>query len=408
MLDPISIKKDFPIFEREVNGKPLCYLDNSATSQKPKMVIDALTDYYSKHNANVNRGLHTLSEESTSMYELTRTQVAKFINSNAEEIIFTRNATESINLVMYTWGEANINPTDIILTTEMEHHSNIVPWQVLAKRQNAILEWVKITKDFRLDLKDLETKLNTPGVKLLCVTYASNVLGTINPIKEIVKLAHTKGVKVLVDGSQIMPSVKVDVKDLDCDFFVFSAHKMLGPTGVGILFVKKSILQDMQPFLFGGDMILEVHKTDTVWNTIPNKFEAGTPNIADVIVFEEALDYLEPIIEEIPEYEKELVEYGLKKLSEIKGLKIIGPRDSKDRLPIFSFTLEGIHPHDLSQILDDEGIAVRSGLHCAEPLHEVLGINSTTRASLYIYNTTEDIDRLVDGILKAKKVFKID
>ena len=205
-----------------------------------------------------------------------------------------------------------------------------------------------------------------------------------------------------------MPSVKVDVKDLDCDFFVFSAHKMLGPTGVGILFVKKSILQDMQPFLFGGDMILEVHKTDTVWNTIPNKFEAGTPNIADVIVFEEALDYLEPIIEEIPEYEKELVEYGLKKLSEIKGLKIIGPRDSKDRLPIFSFTLEGIHPHDLSQILDDEGIAVRSGLHCAEPLHEVLGINSTTRASLYIYNTTEDIDRLVDGILKAKKVFKID
>ncbi|MEI6886953.1 MAG: SufS family cysteine desulfurase [bacterium] len=411
MIDSNAIKNDFPIFKRLVNNEPLCYLDNSATSQKPQIVIDAISNFYTNHNANINRGIHTLSEEATISYEITRSHLAKYINCSIEEIIFTRNATESINLVMYTWAEGNINTngtSDVILTTEMEHHSNIVPWQVIAKKKEARLEWVKISKDYRLDLEDLKDKLNIPNVKLLCVTYVSNVLGTINPIKEIVKLAHKKGVKVLVDACQIMPSQKIDVKDLDCDFLVFSAHKMLGPTGVGVLYSKKEILEGMEPFLFGGDMILEVHKEDTIWNRLPNKFEAGTPNIADVIALDKALDYLEPLINDIPAFENELVVYGLMELSKIKGLKIIGPSDAKNRLPIFSFTLEGIHPHDLSQILDDQGIAVRSGLHCAEPLHEVLEITSTTRASLYIYNSKEDIDKLILGINKAKKIFKLD
>jgi cysteine desulfurase/selenocysteine lyase len=402
MKNIFEIKKDFPILSSNIT-----YLDNSATTQKPSSVIDGYKEFYENSNANVNRGIYKLSEKATSLYEHTRELVAKYINSDISEVIFTRNTTESINLVMYSWGEENIKKGDTILLTEMEHHSNIVPWVELAKKNEAKIEWVKITPDFRLDINDFKEKLKL-NPKIVCVTHVSNVLGTINPINEIIKLAHENDALVLVDAAQSASYKMVDVKRDDIDFCAFSAHKMMGPTGVGVLFVKKDILSNMKPFNYGGDMIREVHKENITWNDIPHKFEAGTPNIADVVVFGRAIEYINNLYEsyDIESHENELISHALTSLKVIPGLKIIGPDSSENRKAIFSFTIEGIHPHDVSQILDNDYICVRSGFHCAEVLHDVLGIKATTRASAYFYNSTSDLDKLVEGLIKAREIFK--
>ncbi len=402
MKNILEIKKDFPILSSGIT-----YLDNSATTQKPLSVIDGYKEFYENNNANVNRGIYKLSEKATSLYEHTCELVAKYINSDISEVIFTRNTTESINLVMYSWGEENIKKGDTILLTEMEHHSNIVPWVELAKKKEAKIEWIKITPEFRLDMEDLKEKLKL-SPKLVCVTHVSNVLGTTNPINEVIKLAHEAGALVLVDAAQSASYKMVDVKKDDIDFCAFSAHKMMGPTGVGVLFVKKEILSQMKPFMFGGDMIREVHKDNITWNDIPHKFEAGTPNIADVVVFAKSIEYINNLYEnyDVETHEKELTSHALTILKVIPGLKIIGPQRSENRKPIFSFTIEGIHPHDISQILDNDDICVRSGFHCAEVLHDVLGIKATTRASAYFYNSTSDLDKLVEGLIKAREIFK--
>lgn len=402
MKDINDIKKDFPILSSD-----LTYLDNSATTQKPSSVIDAYKKFYENSNANVNRGIYKLSEKATTLYEHTRELVAKYIHSEVSEVIFTRNTTESINLVMYSWGEENIKENDVILLSEMEHHSNIVPWVELAKKKKAKIEWVKITPEFRLDMEDLKEKLKL-SPKLVCITHVSNVLGTINPISEIIKLSHDVGALVLVDAAQSASYKMINVKEQEMDFCAFSAHKMMGPTGVGVLYVKKEILSNMKPFNYGGDMIREVHKDNISWNEIPHKFEAGTPNIADIVVFAKSIEYINSLYEnyDIEFHEKDLISHTLTVLKVIPGLKIIGPDSLENRKPIFSFTIEGIHPHDISQILDNDNICVRSGFHCAEVLHDVLGIKATTRASLYFYNSTADIDKLVEGLIKTKEIFK--
>ncbi len=409
VIDVERIREDFPILNRKIDGKPLIYLDNAATSQKPRQVINAISDYYENHNANIHRAVHTLAEEATAAFEAVRDKTAKFIHAKRrEEIIFTRGTTEATNLVRYGWGRFHVKKGDRILLTEMEHHSNIVPWQLLAKENGAELEYVRITDDGRLLLEDYEKYLADGKTKLVCVTMMSNVLGTINPIREIVTKAHTAGATVLVDAAQGVPHLPVNVKDLNCDFLAFSSHKMLGPTGVGVLYGRMDVLQETEPFHGGGDMIKEVHLRESKWNDLPWKFEAGTSNIADVIGFGAALDYLSRIgMENVREHEVELTKYALECLSTVNKLEIYGPLSTTDRGGAISFNLGDIHAHDIASILNDDGIAVRSGHHCAQPLMERLGVNATTRASLYIYNTRDEIDALTESLNRAAKMFKL-
>ena len=408
MFDVAKIREDFPILKRQVHGRPLVYLDNAATSQKPSCVVEALVEFYSRYNANIHRGIHLLSEEATARYEETREKVARFIRApHPANIIFTRNATESVNLVSHAWGRKEVNRGDQILLTEMEHHSNIVPWQLLAQEKRADLTVLPITQEGQLDLAQLP-RLLTDRTKLVAVTLMSNALGTINPIPTIVQAAHAKGIPVLVDGAQGVPHMPVNVLDLNCDFLVFSSHKMLGPTGVGVLYAKEAILEAMDPFLGGGDMIRDVSWEKSVWNDLPWKFEAGTPNIADVIAFGAALDYLEKIgMSQVRLHEEELTRYAIELLQKVEGLILYGPREAKIRGGAISFNVEGLHPHDLGQVLDEEGIAIRAGHHCAKPLMRKLGVSATARASFYLYNTLEEAEALVQAVKKAKGVFEI-
>jgi cysteine desulfurase/selenocysteine lyase len=410
-LEINKIRKDFPILTRKINGKPFVYLDNAATTQKPLSVINKISEYYSFYNSNIHRAVYDTAEESTDAYELTRSKICNFINARStDEIIFTRNATEAINLVAYSWGRKNIKNGDIIILSEQEHHSNIVPWQILAKEKNAVIKYLKINETGNINLNEIEFYLNNNNnnVKLISLCHMSNALGNIIPIDQIIDMAHEYGIPILVDGAQSVPHIKTDVTDLDCDFLVFSAHKMLGPTGVGILYTKKNILEEMDPFISGGDMIKEVHKENTLFNDLPYRFEAGTPNIADVIGFSAALDYLNEIgMENIRSHEIDLTKYALKRMSELKQIKLYGDTNIHNRGGIISFNLGDIHPHDLATILNNYGIAIRSGHHCAQVLMEKLDISATSRASFYIYNTKEEINIFINALGEAIKLFQL-
>jgi len=407
-FDPEQIRADFPILARKVHGKRLAYLDNAATTQKPIPVIEAINDYYRNHNANVHRGIHTLAEEATTALEETRRKVAKFIGgAKSQEIIFTRNATEAINLVAYSWGRSNILPGDRIVLTEMEHHANMVPWIVLAKHTGAELRYIPIDDSGHLDLKDVDDIISR-STKIVAITQMSNVLGTINPIEEIIELAHRRGALALVDAAQSIPHTHVNIKELDTDFAAFSAHKMLGPTGIGILYGKEDILNDMEPFIYGGDMISDVRYDSASWNMLPWKFEGGTPNIAGAAAFSPALDYLTKIgMNTIRKHEMDLTAYTFEKFGHLGGLKVFGPTALEDRGGAISFMDEHIHPHDLATVLDSHGVAIRAGHHCAQPLLRKLGVVATARASFYIYNTREDVDQLVSAIGEARRYFGV-
>ena len=405
-----NIRKDFPILKRTVrDNKPLVYLDNASTTQKPNQVIDAITDYYQNHNANIHRAVYALAEESTEAYESARDKIANFVNvKNRQEIIFVRGTTEAINLVAYAWGRSHVNEGDIIVTTEYEHHSNIVPWQLLTQEKRAKLEYIGMDDNGELNLDDLDKYLATGKVKLVTFSLMSNVLGTITDAKKIIEKCKAAGVLTLIDGAQAVPHMKVDLDTLGCDFFAFSGHKMLAPTGVGILWVRKSVLQTMNPFHGGGDMIREVHKYETTWNELPYKFEAGTPNIADVIGFGAAIDYLTKIgMDNVRQHEIELTKYAMEKFAKIPGLQIYGTKDIAKRGGVISFNFADVHPHDVADIIDKEGISLRSGHHCAQVLMERLNVAATSRASFYIYNTKEDVDALIDSLNIVAKVFKL-
>ena len=405
-----NIRKDFPILDIRVrDNKPLVYLDNASTTQKPKQVIDTITNYYNNYNANIHRSVYSIAEKATEAYEKTRDKVAKFINApKREEIIFVRGTTEGINLVAYAWGRKNIKEGDIIVTTEYEHHSNIVPWQLLVKEKGAKLEYIGVDDDGELILDQLDKYLATGKVKLVTFSLMSNVLGTISDYEKIISKCKQAGVKTLVDAAQAVPHMKVDLEKLGCDFFAFSGHKMLGPTGVGVLWVKKEVLETMDPFHGGGDMIREVHKYETTWNDLPYKFEAGTPNIADVIGFGAALDYLSNLgMDNVRNHEIELTKYALEKMSQIKGIVIYGTKDISKRGGVISFNFHDIHPHDIATIVDREGIAIRSGHHCAQVLMERLDVAATNRASFYIYNTKDDVDKLIQSLAKVSELFKL-
>jgi cysteine desulfurase/selenocysteine lyase len=405
-IDANAIRKDFPILSRETSpGIQLAYLDSTATTQKPIIVLQAMEQYYLHNNANIHRGVHTLAEEATAMYEKARQKVADFIHaSSAREIIFTRNATESINLVAYSWARANLKSGDLVILTEMEHHSNLIPWQQLAAERGVTLEFIPVTGEGLLDLNVYHTLLKrTP--RLVSFSGMSNVLGTINPAGEIIHLAHEAGALALVDGAQSVPHLPVDVQALDVDFLAFSAHKLLGPTGIGALYTKAKLLEAMPPFLGGGDMIKTVHLRSFTPNDIPHKFEAGTPAVAEAVGFDAALGYLTGIgMEDVAAHEQEMVSYALERMEEIPGVQVLGPIAEK-RGGVVAFTLDGVHPHDVAQILDTFGVAVRAGHHCAQPLHEKFGITATTRASFYIYSIKAEIDKLVAGIYQVKKIF---
>ena len=405
-----NLRKDFPILSRIVrDNKKLVYLDNASTTQKPNQVIDSITDYYQNHNANIHRAVYALAEEATEAYEATRDKIANFINiQNRQEIIFVRGTTEAINLVAYAWGRPHIKEGDIIVTTEYEHHSNIVPWQLLTQEKKAKLEYIGMDDNGELILDDLDKLLATGKVKLVTFSLMSNVLGTITDAEKIVEKCKAAGVLTLIDGAQAVPHMKVDLDELGCDFFAFSGHKMLGPTGIGVLWVRKSVLETMSPFHGGGDMIREVHKYETTWNDLPYKFEAGTPNIADVVGFGAAIDYLTKIgMDNIREHEIELTKYAIEKFSQVKGMHVYGTKDISKRGGVISFNFADVHPHDVAQIIDGEGIAVRSGHHCAQVLMERLDVAATSRASFYIYNTKEEIDVLINSLNKVAKVFKL-
>jgi cysteine desulfurase/selenocysteine lyase len=404
-IDVSSVRKDFPLLQQVVNGKPLIYLDSTATSQKPEVVIRALDEYYRKYNANIHRGIYSIAEEATARHEGARKKLQKFINAKSwREIIFTRNTTESINLVAYAWGRANIRAGDEIVATLLEHHSNIVPWQLLAKEKGAKLKFIPVDSEGYLQLDEIDSII-TDKTKLVAVTMMSNVAGTITPLKQITEKAHQVGAITVVDGAQGVPHLKTDVRDLDCDFLAFSGHKMLGPF-VGVLYGKRAILEEMNPFLGGGDMIREVHLTESRWNDLPYKFEAGTPAIAEAIGLGVAVDYLNALgMENVREHERELAEYALERLIEVPGLRIVGPQKVENRGGVVAFDLPGIHPHDVATILDSEGICVRAGHHCAMPLHEYYDLAATTRASFYVYNIPQEIDKLVETLYKVKTVF---
>lgn len=405
-FDVNQIRKDFPILERETRpGTRLVYLDSTATSQKPARVIEAMDRFYRLSNANIHRGVHTLAEESTAMYEEARQKIAGFINApSASQVIFTRNTTESINLVAYSWARAHLRPGDLIVLTEMEHHSNLVPWHILAAERGVQLEFIPVTESGLLDLEAYRSLLQR-APRLVSFAHMSNVLGTINPAGEIIRMAHEAGAVTLVDGAQSVPHLAVDVQSLDVDFLAFSAHKMCGPTGIGVLYGKSALLDGMPPFLGGGDMIREVKLRSFRANSLPHKFEAGTPAIAEAVGFGAAVDYLGGIgMEAITAHEHEVGAYALERLEEIPGVRVFGPPADR-KGGVASFTLEGVHPHDVAQILDQDGIAVRAGHHCAQPLHEKFGIPATSRASFYLYNTKEEVDQLVSGLYKVKQIF---
>lgn len=408
-LNVHRIRKDFPILGRKIRDKPLVYFDNAATTQKPLSVIDAIRDYYMNYNSNIHRAVHQMAEEATHAYETTRQKVARFINSRStDEIIFTRNATEAINLVSHAWGQDNIRRDDRIVITELEHHSNIVPWQVLCNQTRASLDYIEVDDGGCLDMDSYEKTLRNRKTRLISISEVSNVLGTIVPIREIVKKAHAKDIPVLVDAAQSVPHMPVDVQATDCDFMVFSAHKMLGPTGVGILYVKKEILEELQPFISGGDMIKEVHKYGTIYNDLPYKFEAGTPNIADVIGFGAAMDYLNRLgMDRVRDHEIELTKYAMDAMKDIRGMTLYGPLDAKNKGGVISFNLGDIHPHDLATILNDHGIAIRSGHHCAQVLMEKFDLSAMSRASFYIYNTIEEVDKFINALNDARRLFGI-
>ena len=404
-FDAEKIRREFPILEREIHGKPLVYLDSAATSQKPRQVIEALTDFLEHHNANVHRGLYLLGEEATEAYEGARAKAARFIGAtDARSIVFTRGTTEAINLVAHGWGRKFLREGDEIVLTEMEHHSNIVPWQLAAKVTGARLRYVKYTEDGLLSMDNLRSTLSG-RTKLVAVTGMSNVLGTIPPVAEIARLAHEAGALFLVDGAQMVSHMPVDVTAIDADFLTFSGHKMLGPTGSGGLYAKPEHLEAMDPFLGGGEMISEVGPDESTYNDPPWKFEAGTPAIAEAVALGAAIDYLEELgMDAVQEHERELTVHALRRLPEV-GARVFGPTDPDQRSGAVSFWMDDVHPHDLAQILDQEGIAVRAGHHCAQPLMRCLGVPATSRASFYVYNTTDDVDRLIDGLQKARGVF---
>jgi cysteine desulfurase/selenocysteine lyase len=406
-LDPVALRRDFPILEQEINGHPLIYLDSASSSQKPRVVIDAIDDYYRSYNANVHRGIYTIGEKATAAYERARATTARFINApDSHEIVFTRNATEAINLVAYSWGRRNIGRGDQIVLTEMEHHANLVPWQLLVQEQDGDLEFIPITDDGRLRLDVFEVLLRLKP-KLVAFTHVSNTLGTINPVREITEMAHAAGALVLVDGAQAVPHIPVDVQAIGCDFYAFSGHKMLAPMGSGALWARRELLEAMPPFLAGGEMIREVHLRRSDFNDIPWKFEAGTPAVGDAIGLGVAADYLMGIgMDAVRVHERSLVAYALEVLPrEVPGIELYGPMDPDLRGGVVPFNLPGIHPHDVAQVLDRFGIAVRAGHHCTMPLHERLDLAATARASFSVYTTTDDIDRLANGLNEVIKVF---
>jgi cysteine desulfurase/selenocysteine lyase len=400
-----EIRAEFPILQREIHGEPLAYLDNGATSQKPLSVIEALDRYWRWENANVHRGVHTVSEEATGLYEEARRTVAAHIGAQPREVIFLRNATEALNLVAYSWGRQNLGEGDRILLTEMEHHSNVVPWYQLAKEKGAVLDWTPITEEGRLDLEAFAGLLER-GPKLVCVTHVSNVLGTINPIAEIARLTHEAGALLVVDGAQGGPKLELDMADLGADFYALTAHKMYGPTGIGTLFGRRELLEEMPPFIGGGSMIKKVGRELITWAELPAKFEGGTPAIGEAIGYGAAVRWLDGLgLDAVHAMETELTAYALERIAEVPDLTIFGPPAGDDRGGIVSFAIEGVHAHDVSEILDRHGVAVRAGHHCAQPLMERLGVPATTRASLAVYNTRAEIDRLIDGLLDVRRVF---
>ena len=407
-IDIQRIREDFPILSREVHGRPLVYFDNAATTQKPRAVIDALVEYYERYNANIHRGIHALAEEATARYEETRQKVAGFIGApGPETIVFTRNTTESINLVAYAWGRKHLREGDEIVLSVMEHHSNLGPWQILVKETGAKLRHIDIDDEGRLVWEDVE-RLIGEKTKLVAITHMSNVLGTINPVRRIAELAHQQGALMLVDGAQSVPHLPVNVQDLDCDFLAFSAHKMLGPTGVGVLYARQELLEEMDPFLGGGEMIKRVRLDESTWNDVPWKFEAGTPNIGDVCAFGAAIDYLQDIgMENVRAHEVALVNEALRRLSEVPGITTYGPNGTEDRGGAIAFNLKDVHPHDLGTVLDRHGVAIRAGHHCAQPLMARLDCVATGRASFYLYNRVEELDTLIEGIQAAARLFRV-
>ena len=399
-LDPALLRKDFPILERAIFGKPLAYLDNTATTQKPVQVLQSLETYYRTYNANVHRGVYTIAEEATEAYEAARAKVARFVGASAREIVFTRGTTESINLVSNAWGRKNVGRGDVIVTSEMEHHSNLVPWQMLAEEKGAILRYIPVDTNGRLDLSGLDALLSGP-VKIVAVAHMSNAFGTIHPVAEITRRAHAAGAVVLLDGAQSVPHLPVDVRALDCDFLAFSGHKMLAPTGIGALYGKRALLEAMPPLFGGGEMIREVKLTGSTWNDVPFKFEAGTMNIADAIGFGVAIEYLEAIgMDAVRSHDVEITRHAMEALGAIPQVRIYGP-PVEERGGIVAFTVEGIHAHDLAAVLDREGVAVRAGHHCTMPLHEKFGIAASARASFYVYNVPAEVDRLAAAVRKA-------
>ncbi|MFD1020483.1 cysteine desulfurase [Thalassobacillus hwangdonensis] len=402
-MDIKAVRNAFPILDQEVNGHPLVYLDSSATSQKPLKVIEKLDEYYRGYNSNVHRGVHTLGTKATDEYEGAREKVRRFINaSSTQEVIFTRGTTTAINTVAYSYGRNNLGEGDEIVITPMEHHSNIIPWQQVAKATGATLKYMPLQADGTIALKDAEETI-TENTKIVSVMHVSNVLGTINPVKELAQIAHRNGALMLVDGAQAAPHMKVDVQDLDCDFYAFSGHKMCGPTGIGVLYGKKALLNDMEPVEFGGEMIDFVNLYDSTWKELPWKFEGGTPIIAGAVGLGAAIDFLNEVgLEAIEAHEHKLAAYAMDKMKQIDGMSIYGP---EERAGLITFNLDDVHPHDVATVLDAEGIAVRAGHHCAQPLMRWLDVTATARASFYLYNTEEDIDRLVEGLQKTKEYF---
>lgn len=406
MMNPYEIRKLFPILDQKVNGEPLVYLDSAATSQKPAIVIETIEKYYREYNSNVHRGVHTLGTKATDAYEGAREKVRKFINaSSTEEIIFTKGTTASLNTVARSYGLANLQQGDEIAITYMEHHSNIIPWQQVAKQTGAVLKYIPLQEDGTISLDDVRATV-TDATKIVSVMQVSNVLGTINPVKDIARIAHAHGAIMVVDGAQSTPHLKVDVQDLDCDFLAFSGHKMAGPTGIGVLYGKKELLENMEPVEFGGEMIDFVGLYESTWKELPWKFEGGTPIIAGAIGLGAAIDFLEEVgLDQIEQHEHKLAAYAMEKMSTVDGITIYGPKEAENRAGVITFNLNDVHPHDVATVLDADGIAVRAGHHCAQPLMKWLHVSATARASFYLYNTEEDIDKFVSSLIKTKEYF---
>jgi cysteine desulfurase/selenocysteine lyase len=407
-LDPVQVKADFPILAQHHNGHPLAYLDSAASSQKPQVVIDAVSDFYEHDNANVHRGVYDLSERATEHYEEARRKVARFFNApHSRQIIFTRNTTEALNLVANSWGRWALRPGDTVLISDLEHHSNIVPWQLVCHATGATLEYISITDDGRLQLDDLDRHLATGRVRMVSLCHVSNMTGTINPVADIIARAHAAGALVTLDGAQAAPHLPVDLTTLDVDFYAASGHKMCGPMGAGVLYGRRELLEAMPPFLTGGSMIRQVGLQSSTWADLPEKFEAGTPNVADAIGLGVACDYLSDIgLDAIHAHEQTLTRYALERLADISGLTLFGP-PADERCGVTAFTLDGVHPHDIGSILNETGVCVRAGHHCTQPLHARFAIDASTRASFYLYNTEEDIDRLIDGLIRVQSIFGV-